>query len=161
VRAGRLGAVSSWAASYAVIVTFAEGVLRLVRAGPRVEVDAHLDPNARADAAAAETLDSVAEAPDDAAAFAVVPSIADQASEAAAAQMAAPGPGFADIEAAVLMVNAGLATRVVLTGFPSWPGLLWQAYQLAESSGVVILPAVVLPGGRVDIVIERDPAADV
>jgi len=40
----------------------------------------------------------------------------------------------------------------VLTGFPSWPGLLWQAYKLAEAANVVILPTVVRPGGRVDIV---------
>lgn len=48
----------------------------------------------------------------------------------------------------------------MLTGFPSWPGLLWQAYQLAEAANVVILPTVVRPGGRVDIVIERVPATD-
>lgn len=65
-------------------------------------------------------------------------------------------PGFADIEAAVALVETGLATRVVLTGFQSWPGLLWQAYQLAEASNVLILPTVVRPGGRVDIVIARD-----
>jgi hypothetical protein len=48
----------------------------------------------------------------------------------------------------------------VLTGFPSWPGLLWQAYKLAEAANVVILPTVVRPGGRVDIVITRDIAAN-
>lgn len=69
-------------------------------------------------------------------------------------------PGFPDIEAAVALVEAGLATRVVLTGFPSWPGLLWQAYQLAEAADVLILPTVVRPGGRVDIVIARDSARD-
>lgn len=69
-------------------------------------------------------------------------------------------PGFSDIEAAVALVEAGLATRVVLTGFPSWPGLLWQAYKLAEAANVVILPTVVRPGGRVDIVITRDPSAN-
>jgi hypothetical protein len=67
-------------------------------------------------------------------------------------------PGFSDIEAAVALVEAGLASRVVLTGFPSWPGLLWQAYQLAEAADVLILPTVSRPGGRVDIVIARDPA---
>jgi hypothetical protein len=65
-------------------------------------------------------------------------------------------PGFSDIEAAVALVESGLATRVILTGFPSWPGLLWQAYQLAEAANVLILPTVVRPGGRVDIVIARD-----
>jgi hypothetical protein len=67
---------------------------------------------------------------------------------------------LADLEAAVGLVSAGLATRVVLSGFPSWPGLLWRAYQLAETTGVLILPTVVRPGGRVDIVITRDSAAD-
>jgi hypothetical protein len=137
-----------------VIVTFAEGVLRLVRTGVRVEAG----PVSEAAALGVEDLPLV---PEDAPSFAVVPSALEGAAASAPAELAEPGPGFADIEAAVMMVNAGLATRVVLTGFPSWPGLLWQAYQLAESSGVVILPAVVRPGGRVDIVIERDPAADV
>ena len=70
-------------------------------------------------------------------------------------------PGLADLEAAVWLVSAGLATRVVLTGFLSWPGLLWHAYRLAESADVLVLPSVVRrsvvrPGGRVDIVITRD-----
>lgn len=65
-------------------------------------------------------------------------------------------PGLQDLEAAVALVSAGLAKRVVLSGFQSWPGLLWRAYQLAESAGVVILPTVVRPGGRVDIVITRE-----
>jgi hypothetical protein len=151
---GRPWVVSSWAASYLVSVTFAEGVLRLVRTGPRAGAEPRLDPTVGGD-------ENVAEAFDDSASFAVVQPLADQASEPTPAELASLGPGFADIEAAVTMVNAGLATRIVLTGFPSWPGLLWQAYQLAESSGVVILPAVVRPGGRVDIVIERDPAANV
>lgn len=69
-------------------------------------------------------------------------------------------PGFSDIEAAVALVEAGLASRVMLAGFPSWPGLLWQAYQLAEDANVLILPTVVRPGGKVDIVITRDHAAD-
>jgi hypothetical protein len=69
-------------------------------------------------------------------------------------------PGLGDLEAAVGLVSAGLATRVVLTGFPSWPGLLWHAYRLAESANVLILPTVVRPGGRVDIVITRDQSAN-
>ena len=68
-------------------------------------------------------------------------------------------PGLADLEAAVGLVSAGLATRVVLSGFPSWPGLLWRAYQLAADSDVLILPTVVRPGGRVDIVVTRNSAA--
>jgi hypothetical protein len=67
-------------------------------------------------------------------------------------------PGLADLEAAVGLVSAGLATRVVLSGFPSWPGLLWRAYQLADTSGLLIIPTVVRPGGRVDIVITRELA---
>ena len=69
-------------------------------------------------------------------------------------------PGIADLEAAVGLVSSGLADRVLLTGFPSWPGLLWRAYQLADSTDVLILPTVVRPGGRVDIEITRDTAAD-
>ena len=67
-------------------------------------------------------------------------------------------PGLADLEAAVSLVSAGLATRVILSGFPSWPGLLWRAYQLAETTDVLILPTVVRPGGKVDIVLTRDIA---
>ena len=67
-----------------------------------------------------------------------------------------PEPGLGDLEAAVGLVSAGLATRVVLTGFPSWPGLLWHAYRLADAADVLILPTVVRPGGRVDIVITRE-----
>ncbi len=67
-------------------------------------------------------------------------------------------PGLADLEAAVGLVSAGLATRVILSGFPSWPGLLWRAYQLAETTDVLILPTVVRPGGKVDIVVTRDIA---
>ena len=69
-------------------------------------------------------------------------------------------PGFSDIEAAVALVECGLASRIVLTGFPCWPGLLWQAYQLAEAADVLILPTVVRPGGRVDIVIARETRTD-
>ena len=69
-------------------------------------------------------------------------------------------PALGDLEAAVGLVSAGLATRAVLTGFPSWPGLLWHAYRLAESANVLILPTVVRPGGRVDIVITRDSSAN-
>ena len=69
-------------------------------------------------------------------------------------------PGFSDIEAAVGLVQAGIASRVVLAGFRSWPGLLWRAYQLAEATDVMILPTVVRPGGKVDIVITRNTAAN-
>ena len=69
-------------------------------------------------------------------------------------------PGFADIEAAVELVSAGLAARVVLSSFPSWPGLLWRAYELAEEANVLILPTVVRPGGRVDIVVTKEKPND-
>ena len=65
-------------------------------------------------------------------------------------------PGFADIEAAVALVSAGVAARVVLSSFPSWPGLLWRAYELADEANVLILPTVVRPGGFVDIVVTRE-----
>jgi hypothetical protein len=67
-------------------------------------------------------------------------------------------PGLADLEAAVGLVSAGLATRVILSGFHSWPGLLWRAYQLTDTTDVLILPTVVHPGGKVDIVVTRDIA---
>lgn len=85
-----------------------------------------------------------------------------QAAQAAQADQAEQEfePALGDLEAAVALVSAGLATRVVLSNFTSWPGLLWRAYQLAETEGVLILPTVVRPGGRVDIVITRDVAAN-
>jgi hypothetical protein len=69
-------------------------------------------------------------------------------------------PGLPDLEAAAALVASGLASRVVLTGFPSWPGLLWRAYELAEESGLLILPIVARPGGRVDIAITRGERGD-
>jgi hypothetical protein len=68
-------------------------------------------------------------------------------------------PAIGDLDAAVALVHEGLANRIVLTGFASWPGLLWHAYELASLYDVLILPTVVRPGGRVDIVITREPAA--
>ena len=65
-------------------------------------------------------------------------------------------PGFADIEAAVALVSAGLTKRVVLTSFAAWPGLLWRAYELAEDANVLILPTVVREGGLVDIVVTSE-----
>ena len=64
--------------------------------------------------------------------------------------------GFADIEAAVELVASGISPRVVLSSFPAWPGLLWRAYELAKEADVLILPTVVRPGGRVDIVVTRE-----
>lgn len=155
-------------------MTFAEGVLRLVRAGARVdsEGDRATSQSAgdRVPATAGEdaagllqvvavgapvevALAATAEASDNSPA--VEPFAVDDLSAEPSAE-----PGFADIEAAVALVETGLASRVVLTGFPSWPGLLWQAYQLAEAANVLILPTVIRPGGRVDIVIARDTRSD-
>ncbi|MGZ6274042.1 MAG: hypothetical protein ACXWM8_07110 [Candidatus Limnocylindrales bacterium] len=132
-------------------MTFAESVLHLVLAGARIDTPAVTDK--------ADSLEAVAEAPAD-----VLAGDIAQAASANAARSAQPvdeyEPGLADLEAAVGLVSAGLATRVVLSGFPSWPGLLWRAYRLAETNGVLILPTVVRPGGKVDIVITRDSAAD-
>jgi hypothetical protein len=144
-----------------VIVTFADGVLKLVRSGARIEVreGARLreQPDGFADAMliGAEARDAAPAAESFEDAFGGVAFPAD-----AAAGLAAGELGLSDLEAAVELVSAGLATRVVLSGFPTWPGLLWRAYQLADTTGIVILPTVVRPGGRVDIVIARDTAAN-
>ena len=132
-------------------VTFAEGFLRLVRAGGLLDSATRdsLAPQADFEAETAEREPDSEETGD------------PPALEPAGDRTAAPRPGISDIEAAVELVKVGLATRVVVTGLQSWPGLLWEAYKLADSSGVVILPSVVRPGGRVDIVIERDAGADV
>jgi hypothetical protein len=133
-------------------MTFAESVLHLVLAGARIDTPAGTNTADPSEAAAAVSTDVLAG------------DIARAAESARAAQAAQPvdeyEPGLADLEAAVGLVSAGLATRVVLSGFPSWPGLLWRAYQLAETTGVLILPTVVRPGGKVDIVITRDSATD-
>jgi len=124
-------------------VTFADSVLHLVLAGARIDTPAGTD--------AADSPEAPAEVPTDVPAGDIAQS---------AQTLDDYEPGLADLEAAVELVSAGLATRVVLSGFPSWPGLLWRAYQLAETTGVLILPTVVRPGGKVDIVITRDSAAD-
>ena len=124
-------------------MTFAESVLHLVLAGARIDTPAGTD--------AADSSEAPAEVPADLLAGDIAQS---------AQTLDEYEPGLADLEAAVGLVSAGLATRVVLAGFPSWPGLLWRAYQLAEDAGVLILPTVVRPGGRVDIVITRDSATD-
>jgi hypothetical protein len=124
-------------------VTFAESVLHLVLAGARIDTPAAADT--------ADSQEAPAEVPTDVLAGDITQ---------AAQTLDEYEPGLADLEAAVGLVSAGLATRVVLSGFPSWPGLLWRAYQLAETTGVLILPTVVRPGGKVDIVITRDSATD-
>jgi hypothetical protein len=133
-------------------MTFTEGVLRLIRTGARI------DPVA--DAGAPGRLDAEVAAAAVARSDAVEPFDETDLMAQAAGELSPLEPGLGDLEAAVALVESGLATRVILSGFPSWPGLLWQAYQLAEAANVVILPTVVRPGGRVDIVIARATATD-
>ena len=64
-------------------------------------------------------------------------------------------PGFADLEAAAALVEQGFATRVVVVNLRSFPGLLWQAYELAARTGTRILPTMVHPEGRVDLEISK------
>lgn len=127
-------------------VTIIDNARGLFRVGPRVVDQPQLEvmPGGTLGDAAAPSVEPAAPAPP-----------YEEPAEAAEHE-----PGLGDLEAAVELVSAGLATRVVLTGFPSWPGLLWHAYRLAESANVVILPTVVRPGGRVDIVITRDSSAN-
>jgi hypothetical protein len=162
---------SSWAPSYCWVVTFAEGVLRLVRVGVRIDRETDPDYSVSGYAeAAAPTLGAEADTATEAAmALPAAESDAELATrlldEAGLEESAADAEpylqaGFSDIEAAVGLVQAGVATRVVLAGFQSWPGLLWRAYQLAEATDVLILPTVVRPGGKVDIVITRNIPAN-
>lgn len=134
-------------------MTFADGVLRLVKAGARIELRDDV-PVREQPAALVDAMLAGAEARTTAAA------VDEEASAEAAERLSLTEPGLPDLEAAVAMVEAGVASRVVLSGFPSWPGLLWRAYQLADATGVLILPTVVRPGGRVDIVITRDNATN-
>ena len=133
-------------------MTFADGVLRLVRAGARIE------PQEGEDVAPGPAGSAASPQPIPAASSELLEAL--QATEVAADELAKFEPGIDDLEAAVALVEAGLASRVVLAGFPSWPGLLWRAYQLAEAADVIILPTVVRPGGKVDIVIARESGAD-
>jgi hypothetical protein len=137
-------------------VTFADGVLRLVRTGARFELRDDLPVRDQpVDLVDAMLSGTGSEAVDDSRADALEEGAP---SAEAAAKLSLTEPGLPDLEAAVAMVQAGVASRVVLVGFPSWPGLLWHAYQLADAAEVLILPTVVRPGGKVDIVITRDTA---
>jgi hypothetical protein len=127
-------------------VTFTDSVLQLVRTGVRGRTWTDSDEPAQAEGEDAEELE-----------------YSDLEAANAATSTGEPAeyePGLGDLEAAVALVTGGLANRVVLTGFPSWPGLLWRAYQLADTTGVLILPTVVRPGGKVDIVITREIATN-
>jgi hypothetical protein len=148
-------------------VTFADSVLHLVRAGARIDPWGGLGA-----AGLAESQPSVAPdlLPGELARLDASSAPSQSSEEAgnleielaagAAQTLQEYEPGLADLEAAVGLVSAGLATRVILSGFQSWPGLLWRAYQLADTTGVLILPTVVRPGGKVDIVVTRDTAAN-
>jgi hypothetical protein len=150
-------------------VTFADSVLHLVRAGARIDSaqgpgEAALpDAPSLSDAVAVEParpdVSSVPARTSDEAGF-LATELAAEAMAEGSQQLDEYQPGLGDLEAGVGLVSAGLATRVVLAGFPSWPGLLWRAYQLAESADVLIIPTVVRPGGKVDIVITREHATD-
>jgi hypothetical protein len=137
-------------------VTFADGVLRLVRIGARID-----SVDRDASTTVAEPLPAAnAQSPSMSLAE-VAMGFRQELAAGESVESAEAQPGLDDLEAAVSLVQAGLASRVILAGFPSWPGLLWRAYRLAESADVLILPTVVRPGGKVDIVITRGATADV
>jgi hypothetical protein len=135
-------------------VTFADSVLHLVRSGARIDPYGGNRSTAGSVAEIAEAHAMAEPADADYAPIAVESS--EFTIDPEGAESHEFEPGLQDLEAAVALVSDGLATRVVLSGFQSWPGLLWRAYQLAESTGVLILPTVVRPGGRVDIVVTRE-----
>lgn len=140
-------------------MTFAEGVFRIVRIGARNDEGAGAGPSAASATRAAARMTEAAAVFSPAAA----PSLAEPAEtlEALALEEAQEQfrPGLTDLEASVALVVSGVATRIDLTGFPSWPGLLWRAYQMADNADVMIIPTVVRPGGKVDIVIARSDRA--
>ena len=137
-------------------MTFADGVLKLVRSGARIELRNDVQVREPSE----DLVDAMRIGAQDLVAVPPAESVGDDFEGLAVAAEAAAGLvgelGLTDLEAAVGLVSSGLATRVVLSGFPSWPGLLWRAYQLADTTDVLIVPTVVRPGGRVDIVIARD-----
>jgi hypothetical protein len=142
-------------------MTFAEGVLRLVRIGARVEPPL---PPAAGDPAEPPHLMALRVGPHellDGSLDDLVAGLAPAAGADEPEQLSVHmEPGLPDLEAAAALVASGLASRVILTGFPSWPGLLWRAYELAEEGGLLIMPIVVRPGGRVDIAITRGEGGD-
>ncbi len=153
------------------MVTFADSVLHLVRVGARIDPwgapgdatapeGAPLNAPNTAAAEAAVSIESSAQSPVESATPELLERLDAEMAAGAPPDLSVLEPGLPDLEAAVALVSAGLATRVVLSGFTSWPGLLWRAYQLADSAGVQIIPTVVRPGGKVDIVITRDTASN-
>jgi len=121
-------------------VTFAQGVLRLVRAAvgstlresrlrlafERSSRESRLGAGPGSRGRIQDNCRATSDA------FSVELFAADELPAEPKAELSRLEPGFSDIEAAVALVEAGLATRVVLTGFPSWPGLLWQGLQAAR-----------------------------
>ena len=146
-------------------MTFADSVLHLVRAGARIEPGEDRATEgatgARSSLPAVVPVEDAAPARASAVKSRMVEDAIREGSELdfeGGEALPEDEPGMADLEAAVVLVSEGLATRVTLSGFPSWPGLLWRAYQLTGGTDVLILPTVVRPGGRVDIVVTRDTA---
>jgi hypothetical protein len=142
-------------------MTFSEGVLRLVR-GSFWQPESDLEPETDLQVIEASPIEAEPGlfASDIAASAEAIDPAEATVPDALDAEQPSHEPGFSDIEAAVALVNAGLARRVVLSNFPSWPGLLWRAYQLAEETDVTVMPTVVRPGGRVDIVVAKEIAND-
>ena len=64
-----------------------------------------------------------------------------------------PAIGLGELRAAAVMVAEGQATRVILAGFPTWPGLLTEIERLSRELDLSILPTIVRGGGRVDLVV--------
>ena len=123
-------------------MTFAEGVLRLVRSGARVDSVEDRAPSARADyradqheepAAPAVAVESATQVEPTTDAFSVALFAQDDLAPDQTAALSHLEPGFSDIEAGVALV---------------------------EAANVLILPTVTRPGGRVDIVIARDSRTD-
>ena len=69
-------------------------------------------------------------------------------------------PWLADLEASVALVAEGLATRVIMTGVPRVPGLLWRVGEFADTCDVAVIPIVVRSGSHIDIEIARRGAAN-
>jgi hypothetical protein len=68
--------------------------------------------------------------------------------------------GMAELRAAALMVAEGNASRVTLTGFAAWPGLLTEVDRLSREHDVSIMPTIARAGGRIDLVVFRQALAD-
>lgn len=74
---------------------------------------------------------------------------------AAAALEDASSFGMGELRAAAALVSEGHAVRVTLANFAVWPGLLTEIERLSREFDLSILPAMVRPGGRVDLIVSR------